>query len=304
MKLPVFGQLPFEKMMPWIIGAVFLVAVVIVLNNIIKNIFFQSAYVETLREFAAEHGCKKPISKWLFILIEVVGVFLALFFISSFLKNALAATGILAVFLVLSVFVAIKYHTPPLKAFALAEGLTYVEDVVSGNYKGRDLVVKMEKKSVYLPQESMADRNNRVDIVRRRLFVSFLLDHESMAGMTYEKGKIAVTPDTLKADLNHVGKMLSKMPPADKARFHISSLNGKKFLTLEKINSGFLFVAELYYLCEAAGRAADILNGGLARFSPKGEIELFCSPSQRFRAETVMNHFSVDTGIAETGEQK
>lgn len=271
MKLPMFGQLTFEKIMPLLIGAVFLIAVVIVLNKIVKNIFFQSAYLETLREFAETHGYKKPISKWGFILIEIAGVFVALFFITSFFKNAFVTTGILAALVLLSVFVAVKYYTPPFKAFALAEHLTYNGDLISGNFKGRDILMKMEKESVEFPQETLWDRNQRVDIVKRSISVSLSLDHESIKGMAYKNGKIEVTPGTLKADFSPVEKMLLKMPAADNVRLYISTLNGKEFLTLKKMNNNFLFIAELYYLCKAAGRTIDALNDGLARCSQNGQ---------------------------------
>lgn len=264
MRLQIFGQLEFEKIMPFLIGTIFLVAVMIVLNKTIKNIFFQSAYMEVLRDFAGMHGYKKPISKWLFILIEIAGLFLAMFFIASFFKNAFLTTGVLTVLMLLSAFVAIKYYTPPFKAFARAESLIYTGDTVYGNYRGRNIVLKMEKETIEFHIEPIEDRHKKIDFVKRNISVSLSLDDESIESVTYENGKIEVTPDTLKADFALSDKMLSKIPPSDHARMSISTINGEKYLTLEKTYSSFLFTAELYYLCEAAGQALDAINDSVS----------------------------------------
>lgn len=265
MKLPMFGQLEFEKIMPFLIGAIFLVAVVIVLNKTIKNIFFQSAYLGTLREFAETNGYKKPISKGVFILIEIAGIFLALFFITSFFKNAFLTTGVLATLVLFSAFAAIKYYPPPFKAFALAETLTYDGEIVSGNFKGKELFMKMEKEPVNFSQESLSDRNSRVDVVKRSISVSLSLDHESIESITYENGMIELTPGTLKADCSLAEKMLSKIPPSDHVRVYISTIKGDKYLTLEKPYSSFLFTVELYYLCEVVGQTMDAVTEGAAQ---------------------------------------
>ena len=246
------GKLEFATLMPFIIGAIFLLVIVIVLNKTVKNIFFQSVYLDTLRAFAEDHGYKKPISKWLFISIEIAGIFLGLFFVVSFFKNAFATLAVIFILLVFFVFLGVKFYTPPLKKLALAEKLAYKDDSAYGEFKGKDVYIRIEKEPVDIFPRSIIEREKSVDFKKRVISVSLSLDNEKIKTIRYQDGKITVEPGILNSNFSYPEKMLSDIPVSDNTRVYISQLNGKEYLTIEKINSNILFTAELYYLCEAA----------------------------------------------------
>nr|WP_319524359.1 hypothetical protein [uncultured Desulfosarcina sp.] len=259
------GELEFANIMPFLIGALFFLVIVIVLNKTIKNIFFQSKYLETLRRFAEERRYKKPISKWCFVFIEIVGLFLALLFLVSFFKNAFATVGVIFILLVFFVFLAVKFYTPPFKALALAEKLTYNDDVVCGEYKGRDVYIKMEKESVDISPRSIIEREKSVDFKKRVISVSLSLDNEKIKSIRYQDGKITVYPEILNSDFSYPEGMFSDIPVSDKICVYISQINGNDYLTIEKVNRNILFTAELYYLCEIAERMLASIDNAIDR---------------------------------------
>lgn len=264
------GELEVANVLPVLVGAIALFIVLFFLYKTIKGVFYQSAYLETLREFAKAHEYKKPISKWMFIFMEIAGLFLGLLFISSFFKNTFLTVGVIFILLVISVFFGVKFYVPPFKAFALAENLKYEtlnddEDVITGKYNDRDILLKMKKVGItptgfrrFMDQEGM------VNLVKRILSVSMALNDEIIKNIRYKNGKVTTDPEILTTGFSKPEKMLGDIPVSDNARLYISTINGRNYLTMEKININFLFTAELYYIREIMERILDSVNNGKA----------------------------------------
>jgi len=242
------GMWDVETVLPVVVGAVALFIIVLVLNKFIKRIFHQSSYLDVLRAYAGKHGLKKPMSKWTFIGLEIAGVFLCLLFMSAFFQNAMLTFGVILVIVIVAVLVAVKFYVPPLKTFALKEHLAYEGDVVSGQYKGRGIVVKMDKDNVDIHLMSFSERDRQVKPQIRLVTASMELDADGIHEVRYENGKVIVEPQLVGVDLSGPEQMLGEMPPSDNVRLSLTTINGKRHLTLEKIIIGFVFVAEFYYL--------------------------------------------------------
>ncbi len=250
-----FANWEIETVLPVLIGAIALFVVILFLNNAIKGIFYQSVYLETLAGFAKAHGYKKPMSKWLFIVLETACILLGLLFLVSFLTNPFLTFGGLFVLVVIAVGVAVKFYTPPLKTVALRENLNYVTDVASGPYKGRDMVLKLEKQAADKEMMSFSDRDRMTRLSKRTISVYMALNNDEMSTITYENNKIITDfKKNSSPDFSHPEKMLGDIPDSDNAHLFITTINGNPYLTLKKVSLNFLSTAELYYLCEITGK--------------------------------------------------
>jgi|GEM_PF-5664299 len=260
-------EFEFSNILPVLVGAIALFIVIFLLNRTINRIFFQSKYIETLRDFAKSHGYKKPISKWTFIFLEISAVCFGVFFISEFFKNPFLTFGIIFILLIIAVLFAVKFYVPPFKAFAFAENLNYEsqndgQDVVTGKYDHRDIFVKMEKAGIS-PDGSIrfTEQEGRTNLVKRILSVSVSINDEEIKNIRYENGKIIADPVISTNDFSAPEKMLADIPVSDNVRLYISTINSKTHLTLEKTNTNILFLAELYYIREITRLILDSVAG-------------------------------------------
>ncbi len=126
-----------------------------------------------------------------------------------------------------------------------------VTDVASGPYKGRDMVLKLEKQAAGKEMMSFSDRDRMTRLSNRTISVCMALNNDEMSTITYENAKIITDfKNNLRPDFSHPEKMLRDIPDSDNAHLFITTINGNPYLTLKKVSLNFLSTAELYYLCE------------------------------------------------------
>ncbi len=261
MQIPLFEKFEPGNITHILVAAVLFFVAVIFSGQTIKNLSFQSEFIETLRDFAQENGYKEPISRTLFILMAVAALFLLILFLSALLKNPLPTMAATFLLLVITAIFGIIFYIPPFRAFTLRENLTYFGEVISGQYHGRDIFIVEEKKVADRFINLTAEERKPVNSGKKTISVSLSMDNCQVRHIRYEAGKIITAPDGLNPDFARPQKMLNEIPRFDKPRVYISEINGDNYLTIEKKVTKFLSLTELYYVCTIAESILDAIDG-------------------------------------------